>query len=173
MASVVLNPGFEVDLSSWTKQDADVSTTWTRDTTVTNGGSVGSSKLVNTVAGADDYIFQDVNNLGLGLNPGETYIVTAWVNVTVFTAAAVSNRGLAATTFPSGTLFHTGGDITASTGGWILLTLPVQMPANQLGLEVRLYAPQGTTYWDDVSVAGTTIVKSFQPIPFQAQGRNL
>lgn len=144
--ATIINPGFEVDLSGWSKNDADASTTWTRDTTITNAGSAGSSKLVNTVAGADDYITPTGSVSGI---PPSTLVEgRAWVNVTAFTAAAVGNRGLALVS--AGNLVT--APITAATTGWVELAVQTTTAAAGGLVEFRLYAPQGTTYWDDVEL---------------------
>lgn len=146
----VLNPGFEADLASWTKNDGDASVTWTRDGSITHNASLGSSKLDNTVAGADDYIFQDLNNLGQGFTPGTTHTVSAWYNVTSFTAGAVSNRGIFIVTFPSSFVFS-GPTITAVTADWVNSSVTFALGPIETGFEIRLYSPQGTIFWDDVA----------------------
>lgn len=149
----VTNPGFEIDLSDWTKTDADASTTWTRDTGTTNGGSAGSSKLVNTAAGADDFISQFFSIQG-NRSP---LLVTAWVNVTAFTAAATGNRGFVIV--DAGSLFS--DDITAATAGWVLKQHVYVPKAGSTSIQIRLYAPQGTTFWDDIAA------REYGPKPLQ------
>lgn len=140
----VLNSGFEVDLSSWTLTDTDASVTLTRDTATTNAGSAGSAKMVNTVAGADDHFSQQIT-----VTPGE-YQVTAWVNVTVFTAAALSSGGLWAQAKPGNVT--TRSNITAATSGWEQRSVSVTVTPSDTSILIRLYAPQGTVFWDDVLV---------------------
>lgn len=141
----VVNPGFEADLSSWSLSDPNASVTWTRDTSVTNAGSAGSSKFVQVDAGADDFIQQSPAATG-----GLTYTLSAWVNVTAFTAAAILNRGLYYIQLPGGSAG--GVTITAATSGWVNLSLDITMASNTTSVSIRLYAPQGTTYWDDISL---------------------
>jgi hypothetical protein len=156
---LVLNPDFDVDLSNWALTDtAPASVTWTRDTTTVHSGA-GSSKLVNTSAGADDFIGQFVDSAGLGLIGSRTYLLTAWLNVTSFTAAAVSNRGLMVVSQPSNAV-AISDDITAATSGWVQKLIVFQLPTTDTGISIRLYAPQATLFWDDVSLL---LVRSFFP----------
>jgi hypothetical protein len=161
MSAIVANPGFEVDLANWTKNDSNASTTWTRDTSETHDGSAGSSKLVNTNAGEDDYINQPINEIGIGLNPGGLYRVTAWVNCTVFTSGAVENRGLFVVSAQTNAVVL--DDLTAATAGWVQKSVVLPMPLTDTGLGIRLYAPQGTTYWDDIELAEAN---EFVPLGF-------
>lgn len=144
--SPVLNPGFEVDLASWTLVDANpASVTRTRDTTTTNAGSAGSMKMVNTGSG-DDHTDQTIS----GGVDGVRYTVSAWVNCTVFTAGATGNRGLRVEDI--GLQIVVDDLLTAATSGWVLKSVVVPLPAGGGGLIIRLYSPNGTVYWDDVSV---------------------
>jgi hypothetical protein len=161
MSAPVINPGFEVDLANWTKTDSNASTTWTRDTSETHDGSAGSSKLVNANAGEDDFIDQSINNIGLGLNPGGLYRVTAWANCTVFTSGALENRGLFVVGYNSGSTFR--DDLSAATGGWVQKSVQVTLASIDTGLVIRMYAPQGTIYWDDIELAE---INEFVPLGF-------
>lgn len=145
----VPNPGFEVNLASWSKsQDVDSSLTWTRDTVTTHDGSAGSSKVVQTAAGVDEFVSVPVT-----ISPGTRYIVSVWVNVAAFTAGALSNRGLLAIATPSNTFANT--TITAVTAGWVQHSVEILTGPSDTTLTLRTYAPQGTAYWDDATVADT------------------
>ena len=148
--SRITNPTFDAGITSWTEADGGAaSLTPTHDTTVMRSGA-GSLKLVNTAGGEDDYMQATFTGVS-----GVTYQVRAWVNVTVFTSGAVANLGLRAAD-PTFAAFQ-DSTITAATSGWVQKT--VQFTALSSGTcFVRLYAPQGTTYWDDVSVVGWTTV---------------
>jgi hypothetical protein len=145
MADVV-NPDFEVDLSGWTKVDSGtVSLTDTRDTGTFHSGAA-SLKLVDTLTVEDDYYKQSVST-----KAGFRYSFEAWCNCTVFTGGAVGNFGIWAQTGLAN--FDTySKTLTAVTNGWQLFSLefPVRGPDDQV--EIRLYAPNGTVFWDDVSL---------------------
>ena len=164
----VTNPGFEVDLASWVKVDGDASVTWTRDTDITNGGSAGSSKLVNTVAGADDYI-RGEGNITTGFWVPGTYTVTAYCNCTDFTAGALSNRGILV-------IGVTGGSATATltgvTDGWVRLETSIALSNTHTGISIRLYAPQGTVYWDDDYIYHPSGQENATPRLFPITGGN-
>jgi hypothetical protein len=144
------NPGFELQaglpIFNWANVTT-VNTTPTVDTSVVHGG-IRSLKLVNTAAGEDSYY----EMLGGGdrifdrCMPGVTYTVTAWLNCSVFTAGALSNRGLMLREVAVGT---TQVDITSTTAGWVQLSCSI-LAVGFRGIAIRLYSPQGTVNWDDV-----------------------
>jgi hypothetical protein len=145
----VLNPGFEGSLASWALTDADASCTATLETTITNAGSAGSLKMVNTGTGKDDFMRQDINAAASLVPSGYVYQVTAWYNCTVFTSGATGNRGLTLVASPSNDLTNT--PITAATAGWVQIVCFAKLRTTDKGLVIRLYSPQGTIYWDDIS----------------------
>jgi len=139
----VLNPNFETDLSNWALTDSGVaSVTYTRDTTVFHSG-VAAAKLVNTTAAEDSFIQQQFT-----VTPGLNYTITVWYNVTAFTAAALSNRGIVAFSGTGADL--TSFNITAATSGWV--QVQIQLNPCTTTMSVRLYAPQATVYYDDITV---------------------
>ncbi len=159
----VTNPGFEVDLSNWTLTDANASCTFTRDTTVTNFGSAGSAKLVNTAAGENDYIEHVYIAYNLKGKPGP-YIVSAWVNVTVFTAGAFSNRGMHAYDDGAGGA-PVDSLITGVTSGWERRFLVFILEPTASSIHLDLYSPQGTVYWDDIGVSSPSIGPDYSYFP--------
>jgi hypothetical protein len=142
--NLVTNPSFEADTVNWTLADTNASVTWTRSTEQAFSGSY-SSKLVNTEASSGDYIFTDV----AGLTPGATYTISAWARVTAFTAGATGDRGLLALSLGVAGFVNT--QITAVTSGWVRHTV-VWTAGSDGKINVRLYAPQATVYWDAVQV---------------------
>jgi CHRD domain len=152
------NGGFETETTDWPTGDADTkSVTATRDSAVRRFGS-RSLKVVNTDSGDDGYVAAVV-----AAAPRSTYVVSAWVNVRSFTDAAIESRGLYAIARASGT--YSGGteassDITASTSNWIRKRVVVTTGAADDEIEIRLYAPNATTYWDGVRIEQATLVRA-------------
>jgi hypothetical protein len=148
--NLVVNPGFEVDLSSWALSNG-AGVTWTRDT-VTKRSGAASTKLVNTAAGGNDFISQAF----AGAVPGRAYVATVWVNCTAFTAGAAANRGAILTAIHG----VTGAEVvigqefvlTGTTGGWVKVTLRGIVPKDYNAVRLRLYSPQATVYFDDAAV---------------------
>lgn len=151
----VTNGGFEVDLAGWTTSDAGAaSITRTRDTTVSKFG-VASMKLVNSVAGEDDY----VTSAAIPVTGNTVYTVSAWVNVTVFTAAAFVNRGLFINNQVPNQVIAI--NITAVTAGWVRITSTFTTGATDTSIQIRLYALQGTTYWDGIQFEVGAVAHDF------------
>jgi hypothetical protein len=140
--NLVVNPSFETNLTSWTLVDADASVTRTRSTEQSRYGSY-SVKMVNTDAGDDDH-----NRITFAASASTAYTITAWVRVTTFTAGAQSNRGLGVY---DGTNFEIT-TITAANEQWERHEITLTTAVGASSLEIRLYAPQGTVYWDGVQV---------------------
>lgn len=146
----LLNTGFEVDLGSWVENDNApnaASMTPTRDTGTFHNG-VASMKLVDTAA-EDDFMQQNVVKQG-----GNTYQLSAWVNCTSFTTPATNNRGLFMISQPSVTV--AGSDLLAATSGWEYRSCSVKMGAADTSIDVRLYCPLGTVFWDDINLSSMT-----------------
>jgi hypothetical protein len=145
------NSGFEADVTGWTRVDSAVaSLTSAREPAVKKSGSY-ALKLIDTRAGQDDYY----SALVPGLSPRTTYVVSAWANVPVFTGPAILNRGLYA--IARGSRTYKGAtertsEITAATSGWVRKSIVVTTGASDSVIEIRLYAPRGTSYWDSVRV---------------------
>ena len=143
----LLNTGFEVDLGSWVENDNvpdAASMTPTRDTGTFHNG-VASMKLVDTAA-EDDFMQQNVLKQG-----GNTYQLSAWVNCTSFTTPATNNRGLFMISQPSVTT--AGSDLLAVTSGWEYRSCSVKMASTDTSIDVRLYCPLGTVFWDDINLS--------------------
>lgn len=159
----LLNGGFE-DFSGsifpWTTVDVTTLSSVTSgiDTSVVHS-ALRSLKIVNTAAGEDDFVRQQ----GLNENPslfsvtGVIYTISGWVNCTSFTAAAILNRGLAM--IVDGAIGSS--DITGVTSGWEYRTVSRPVATTNGQIAIRLYAPQGTIYYDDLWL--TSNVPSFIP----------
>lgn len=143
------NPSFETDTTTpagWTGSSLTTTTT----TIATDVALYGkqSLKLVNSTAAQDAFYFHTIS----GLSASTAYTISVWVNCPAFTAGAFSNRCLFAyDTANSGATLQTA-TLTAATNGWVRLQVTVTMTATPGNLQVRLYAPQGTIYYDGVQV---------------------
>lgn len=149
----ITNPDFESGAASWTAQGG---VTFTADTTTFMTGTK-CAKLVNTVAGADAYISQIHN---VSANPiGRLLTVSAWFQIQSLTAAPYGdpwNRGIFIASSYGGVVIDSNGyaiDQATPRSDWVKGTATLWIPPNLAPqVEVRLYAPQGTIYWDDVKV---------------------
>lgn len=130
----------------WIKQDANSSVTLTPTAGRGHNGT-RAIQMVNTAAGEDDFIRQFIPCL-----PSTTYTVTAWAEVTTFTAGAVSNRGL----FVSDDATTLSASPIAGVIGLTQLTVTITTASTATQLRLALYAPQGTVYWSEVEVTGKT-----------------
>lgn len=138
------NPSFETDLTGWTEQEyGSVAATLTvsRSTDKAYKGSY-SAKLAQTTAGEDDCLEYNPSAL-----PNTTYTISAYVDASAATSPAIGNRGLWVTDrttnwedpLPAAKL---------GVAGWQRLSVSFTTAAGAYDLLVRLYAPQGTVYWD-------------------------
>lgn len=139
-------------LTSWTSSGPDTATT---STSIKIEGTK-SAKLVEGTAGADSYIYQNVSVTAGGV--GELITVAAWFYIEAFTSAALNNRGLFIEVENGATVEsfnETDGFIDDQTPrlAWQRAEATVWMAPNTTRtINVRLYAPAGTIYWDAVTV---------------------
>lgn len=139
------NPSFEANTTGWTLINTSGSMN-VAQTTLDAYIGTGSVRITGSPANANDFIRQN-----FAVAASTTYTISAWVNVTLFTAGALSNRGiLAYDTADVGTLQNT--TITGTTAGWERHSVTVTTSATPGTLEVRLYSPQGYLFWDAVQV---------------------
>lgn len=159
--NLLTNSSFEASLSTgWTLSEfggGGSSVTATQDATEKYHGSK-SLKMVQTIGGEDDWYQQQVTTI----KASHTYTLSAWVNVTSFVSAALSNRGL----FVHDAVGNqTQTDITAATSGWVRHTVTLTAGASATYLEIRLYAPRGTIYWDAIQLEEGDVKTSYAPKP--------
>jgi hypothetical protein len=76
--------------------------------------------------------------------------VSAWVYVASITAAAISNRGLGI--WDNFTDLYSTLDTSHAVGRWVKHTVSLAVNAGATFLEIRLYGPQGTVYWDAIQI---------------------
>jgi hypothetical protein len=102
-----------------------------------------SLKLVNSAEGADAYAYQEVT-----MAPRRVYVVEPVVDASNLIAPAASARGLLVWDVSEGFVYTT--DLEGATRGWRRLSVGLISGSTIGPVEVRLYAPMGTVYWDDV-----------------------
>ncbi|GAA3800588.1 DNRLRE domain-containing protein [Cellulomonas soli] len=138
------------------------SATVTVDTTLHHSGS--TSYRVSPVAGSA-YSFaavggSDVGGMRLGMKPGRSYRVSAWIYVPAATGLLSSSDYAlqigAFTRVGTAPYENTKSSRAALTNAWQRLTLDVTVPAGATEAGVRLYdgftSPDKVVYFDDVSV---------------------
>lgn len=150
--NLVTNPDFESGATGWTANNV----TFTQPTNNFVTGSK-SAKLVSTSAWADTQIHQ--NGIVAGPNGvGVLVTASAWFFIETFTAAAFGNLGLYIEGGPTGSANTINNyfpiDNATRRGEWqktlgVTLWVP---PGETWDINVRLYGPQGTIYWDDVKL---------------------
>ena len=120
---------------------------------------VQSAFMTNSNVNPDDSLRIEFEHTAPGPGPGEV-TVTAWVFPLTFLGPAVNQNGLVVTTYDDD--FITVADtavaqITASTPlyQWTQLSVTVPFaPGVHTWVQVDLYCPNGTVYWDAVEAVG-------------------
>lgn len=161
----IANGGMETaGLASWTA----VGTTATRDTAHRINGTY-AAKLVQATAGTDTYLKQSVSITAGGV--GALMTVAAWfyVSSTGYVGTASGGRGLFLQRSVSGVVadfdFATldngdGGD--AVRDAWQRRKVTIQIPPNATqDVEVRLYSPGGSIWWDEVELVAMDSVSFY------------
>jgi hypothetical protein len=143
------NPEFEdsPDLTGWTA----VNTTATVTTSQRVLGTK-SAQLVQASSQQDSYLYQDIVVTGTGV--GSLFTVAAWFQIdpAAWIGEAQGRRGLVLTRSAAG-IQQSAGDsfIDGDTprGSWQRAETSVWVPPNATEtLQVRLYSPGGTIWWD-------------------------
>lgn len=156
----LLNPEFEsaTDLEDWTA----VNTTASNPVGEQRILGAKSAKLEQASANQDAYLSQEVNVVGTGV--GSLYTVAAYFYVVDagWLGSALNKRGLTLSRkdAPGGTVILSSpagpeSDIDGLTprGSWQRAETTVWVPPDAAEtLEVRLYSPGGTIYWDAVTL---------------------
>lgn len=165
--NLLTNPDFEdAALTPWT---ATANTTATRDTTQKNTGAA-SVKLVNAQANEVAYISQRLDNYQ-ATGVGSLLTVVAWFRIqnSGWIGEAVNKRGLGITRFPSAgggelesSIFEIDGETPRER--WERAETTIWMPPDAVeDIEVRLYSPGGTIWWD------STLLVLMESIGFPGQ----
>jgi hypothetical protein len=115
-------------------------------------------KLVGS-GGVDPFMYQSVP-----VQPSTQYVFTAWLYVQSITAGVTGNRSIL---IYDG--FGSAQDVSLSsshaTGVWVRKQVTLVTNAAATALEVRLYAPNGTVYWDAVQVEQGDTPTAYAPKP--------
>lgn len=152
-ANLLSNPSFESGLTGWTNSGAST------DSAVTTQKILGaqSLQLVQAAAGVDTHEYQQVAVTGTAIG---TYLtVAAWVYVqnTGYVGPAYESRGLFVQGSETGPVLRDFRfveiDDATPRDRWVRLETGIWIPPNKTWtIEVRLYAPGGTVWWDAVSL---------------------
>lgn len=147
--NLITNPSFEV-AGTWTGIEGTSNGSLAATVPSADRGYIGaaSAKLVNTAAGDDDYLRFILN----GLTAGVTYNVSAYAYLSAFTAQAAGSRAILIFSSPSTTNVTVASLTTTTTGIWVRYDCNTTISAGESQMEIRLYSPQGTIYWDNVLV---------------------
>ncbi len=103
-----------------------------------------SRKVVNRAANEDDYLYQIA-----GMEPNTIYTISAWVSARELQQPASADRGLLAWDISEGATYTAR---LTDGSGWRRISVTLMTGSNGGPLQVRLYAPHGTIYWDQVRV---------------------
>jgi len=142
--NIIDNPSFEVDLSGWTVIDYGTpSLTLIRDTTQMYAG-VASAKVVNTEIAEFDNVIYNIT----GIETGVTYTLSAYCNCTVYTGGSYDDKALQLVANHPLETTAAATYIYAITSGWVRHSISLYVPPGCTSLDIRLYGPQGTIYWD-------------------------
>lgn len=145
------NPQFETGLVGWTASGV----TATGDTTRHALGSA-AAKLVQANAGVDTHLHQQVTETATAI--GDLFTLVAWVYVqnSGYVGPALDARGLYVEGIEAGvvrTVSFAEIDDATPRDRWVRLETEIWIPpAETWTLDVRLYAPGGTVWWDAVQL---------------------
>lgn len=157
--NLLSNPEFEGgSLSPWATSGA---ATATQSTTRRVLGTK-SLKLVQSAEGIDTYEYQNVSVTGTGVGSLLTVAAWFWLDDTGYIGPAFDSRGLFIEMENGATVEDSGEfsiDDDTPRNSWQRAEATVWIPPNLTRtINVRLYAPGGTIYWDAVSL---TAMESF------------
>lgn len=149
------NSSFEQALTGWWVNAVDSCAVSTERALV----GAQSLKLVETTVGADSFAV-----VSIAAKPSTTYTASAWLYVESITAAAIDNRAMMVMDTPFTT---SPTDFSLSTdhpvGVWTRKVLRITTGASATALNVRLYCPQGTVYWDCVQLEEGDVPTAWRP----------
>jgi hypothetical protein len=145
--TAVVNPSFEKS-GAWILMDTNTVSLRMRRTISRHRSGSYSLELINSASGADDYVYQN-----LSVVPYKRYTVSAWVHTRAKPLAS-NDRGLFLWDVEDGLVSNT--TIGPANKGWRHLELLFTTLAPARDVQIRLYAPQGRVFWDDVRLALNT-----------------
>jgi hypothetical protein len=152
----IVNPGFEKP-GGWQSLDTGTRSLLARRTVSEHRSGSHSLELTNTASSEDDYAYEYLSVL-----PSTTYRVSAWVRSAGVVAPPAGDRGLFVWELQDDLTFN--APIGPPESGWKRLAFSFTTGRLALKIQIRLYAPKGRVYWDDVNLGiGTRRVG--QPTP--------
>lgn len=155
----LINPSFERPaLSPWTVTGGTVAAVRSVDSMIIGTYSV---KLDNSTAGGGHYLGQLVP-----CKPNTLYTLAAFVRSNGITAGALDDRSISLSDIP---LVAYAQDATLTVGHplytWTLKQVSITTGPSATQLDVRLYSPQGTVYWDAAQLTEGVILSYFEEAP--------
>lgn len=155
--NLLVNGNFEAGTTGWTA----VGCTMTPVSSPVRRGST-AMKLVGTTTFGEQYIYQQVVVTGTAV--GTALTAAAHFNIDSWTGPAIYNRGLFLQSVDSGTVetFNDeegviDDDTALGLDEWQRDEATEWVPPNATRtIEVRLYCPNGTIYWDEVELVEPT-----------------
>ena len=101
------------------------------------------------------------------VRPSTTYIVSAWLYVESITAGATGGRDVLVQDAADVSNYATGSSLVIShpVGVWSRKTVRITTTAGCTSLNLRLYCPNGTVYWDCVQVEEGDVPTAWRPHP--------
>lgn len=158
VVNMVPNPDPEIDLSYWGLSNSGGGAALVRSSDQAEIGSF-SLKVTNTNAGQNDFAFPGASGLPIAIPivAGVKYLFRGRYRCTAFTAGATNNYGPRLVFWNNNTstaAIPVEGDtfvtITGTTPGWSYFSLSGTAPAGATHAYFRLYAPQGTVYYEAI-----------------------
>lgn len=113
-----------------------------------------SLRVTNSAANEEDFI---VASFTPSINT--VYNVSAWANVINFEAAAANKRGLYV--YDATAASGKGTSIVGTSNGWERHIVRIATGGTVSTVQVRLYAPKGTVYWDGIQVETGEVATPF------------
>jgi hypothetical protein len=155
--NLVTNPSFETNTTGWPLTDSGgASVTFTTAALNAVGGTT-SAKLVNTNSGEDDYI-----KYTLTVSASTQYTISAYSYVDAavpLTGTALGSRGMYITDGTS--VVSTTLDQTSTYVGWYRHIVTISTAVGATTVQIRLYAPKGTVYWDSVQAETGNVATAY------------
>jgi hypothetical protein len=148
---VVADAGFERTPKQWTEVDNSPPSLLADQAAPAKFGA-RALRLRDSVAGSDDYY----TFVARGVRPATEYVVSGWVETTAFTSPAIEKRGLYAIARAGNTYdgqSAKSANIAAASTDWQRKSVVIKTGPVDDSIEVRLYAPEGDTSWDNIAIA--------------------
>ncbi|MGA9762548.1 MAG: hypothetical protein WBQ14_09005 [Gaiellaceae bacterium] len=157
--TAIVNPSFERG-GDWVLFDWTTPSLRMRRVTSEHTSGSHALELIDTAAGEDDYVYQDLSVL-----PNKRYTVSAWVD----SRSTLPTR-LVAWDVQGGSSFEIGAGAAGET--WQRVELSFTTSAQARDVQIRLYAAVGRVFWDDIHFApavdappATTTASAASPPP--------